>query len=98
MNIVTIRLNKNAIEPLYEQLYDYIKSEILNGYFPHGAKLPSKRQLSTHLACSQNTIQNAYDQLIAEGYIIAKPRSGFYVCELEGMVHMPKPHLSSYPL
>jgi len=98
MSVITIRLSKNAVEPLYEQLYDYIKSQILNGFFPCGAKLPSKRQLSAHLECSQNTIQNAYDQLIAEGYIIAKPRSGFYVCELEGMVHMPKSHPSSYPL
>jgi len=98
MSIITIHLNKNAVEPLYEQLYQYIKSEILNGYLSNGTKLPSKRQLSSHLECSQNTIQNAYDQLIAEGYITSKPRSGFYVCELEGMIHMPTSNFSTSPL
>lgn len=96
MNMLTLRLDKNASEPLYEQLYNYIKSEILNGQCPFGTKLPSKRQLSSHLQCSQNTIQNAYDQLIAEGYIVSKPRSGFYVCELEGTIRMASP--SSDPL
>lgn len=88
MNMITIRLNQRLTEPLYEQLYNYIKSEITSGRYPYNTKLPSKRQLSAHLQCSQNTIQNAYSQLIAEGYISAKPKSGFYVCKLDDVVNI----------
>lgn len=95
MNMITINLDKKLQEPIYEQLYDYIKEKILNGNYPYNTKLPSKRQLSSYLQCSQNTIQNAYHQLIAEGYIISKPKSGFYVCKLEGMVDLEKDIQSS---
>lgn len=88
MNMITVHLEQNASQPLYEQLYQFIKSEIISGKFPYHAKLPSKRQLSAHLQCSQNTVQNAYSQLIAEGYISSKPKSGFYVCALEGVVNI----------
>ncbi len=84
--MLTITLDPKAKEPLYEQLYRYIKEEIQSGRFPYGTKLPSKRQLSVHLQCSQNTVQNAYSQLISEGYIMAKAKSGFYVAELDGII------------
>ncbi|HHX59931.1 MAG TPA: PLP-dependent aminotransferase family protein [Epulopiscium sp.] len=90
MSIITINLNKKLQEPIYEQLYNHIKAEILNGNHPYNTKLPSKRQLASYLQCSQNTVQNAYHQLIAEGYIVSKPKSGFYVCELEGMIDLEK--------
>lgn len=86
MNMLTITLDTKAKEPLYEQLYRYIKEEVQSGRFPYGTKLPSKRQLSVHLQCSQNTVQNAYSQLISEGYIMAKAKSGFYVAELDGII------------
>lgn len=89
MNIITINLDKGSSKPLYEQLYNYIKSEILNGNYAYNTKLPSKRQLANHLQCSQNTIQNAYHQLVAEGYIVSKPKSGFYICKLDGIVTIP---------
>ncbi len=88
MNMITIHLEQNASQPFYEQLYQFIKSEIISGKYPYLAKLPSKRQLSAHLQCSQNTVQNAYSQLIAEGYISSKPKSGFYVCALDGIVNI----------
>lgn len=90
MNMITINLDKKLEEPIYQQLYNHIKTEILNGNYPYHTKLPSKRQLSSYLQCSQNTVQNAYHQLIAEGYIISKPKSGFYVCELEGIIDLEK--------
>ncbi len=88
MNMITIRLDQLSSVPIYEQLYKHIKSEIITGIFGYNNKLPSKRRLSAHLQCSQNTVQAAYHQLAAEGYIIAKPRSGFYVCKLEGIVSL----------
>jgi GntR family transcriptional regulator / MocR family aminotransferase len=69
--------------PLYMQLYTYIKEEIANGYLKKGSKLPSIRALSQHLAISKTTVETAYQQLLAEGYIESKPRVGFIVQELE---------------
>ncbi|MED3561531.1 PLP-dependent aminotransferase family protein, partial [Bacillus xiapuensis] len=79
----TPNLETHCDEPLYFQLYNYIKKEIKTGKLPANTKLPSKRKLSTYLQISQNTIEAAYGQLLAEGYIEAKPRSGYFVCELE---------------
>ncbi|MBI0580940.1 PLP-dependent aminotransferase family protein [Neobacillus cucumis] len=79
----TPNLNTQHNEPLYMQLYNFIKKEIKTGNLPTNTKLPSKRKLSTYLQISQNTIEAAYGQLLAEGYIEAMPRRGYYVCELE---------------
>lgn len=95
MNDITIRLNPQRSEPLYWQLYEYIKSEIVDERYLVNTKLPSKRQLSVHLQCSQNTVQAAYSQLAAEGYIVAKPKSGYYVCQLEGILHIKKNAVSA---
>lgn len=65
------------------QLYLYIKQEIKNGVLLPEMKLPSKRKLSQHLQVSQNTVEAAYSQLVAEGYIKSRPRKGYYVCAVE---------------
>ena len=69
--------------PLYIQLYQYIKEEILNGTIKPGTKLPSKRKLAQYLGISQNTIQTAYEQLCAEGYVESKPRKGMFVIRID---------------
>ncbi|MBU3179022.1 PLP-dependent aminotransferase family protein [Clostridium estertheticum] len=69
--------------PLYVQLYEYIKKEIQIGTIKAETKLPSKRKLASYLGISQNTIQTAYDQLCAEGYVESKPRIGIFVKRLE---------------
>ncbi|MCT8977034.1 PLP-dependent aminotransferase family protein [Clostridium sp. CX1] len=69
--------------PLYMQLYEYIKHEIEIGTIKPQTKLPSKRKLASYLGISQNTIQAAYEQLHAEGYVESKPRSGIFVTRLE---------------
>lgn len=69
--------------PLYVQLYEYIKHEIQIGTIKPEAKLPSKRKLADYLGISQNTIQTAYEQLCAEGYVESKPRIGMFVARLE---------------
>jgi len=88
MNIITVNLNPHEGKPLYLQLYDYIKKEIQSKTIPYNTKLPSKRILSAHLQVSQNTVQNAYDQLISEGYITPKARSGFFVAKLEEIINL----------
>ncbi len=59
-----------------------LRADILSGALAAGEKLPSKRRLAEHHGISVNTVQNAYEQLIAEGYIEARERSGYYVCDL----------------
>lgn len=69
--------------PLYCQLYQYIRDEIKNGEITVGTRLPSIRQLSTYLRVSKNTIESAYQQLLEEGYVESRPRSGLYVVEID---------------
>ncbi|WP_078546798.1 MocR-like pyridoxine biosynthesis transcription factor PdxR [Litchfieldia alkalitelluris] len=80
---ITFNLDYTCQEPLYIQLYKYIKQEILSGRMEPGARLPSKRKLSLHLEVSQNTIETAYEQLQAEGYVESFPRKGVYVKEVD---------------
>lgn len=83
MNNLTIKLEPSQKEPLYQQLYRALIVEILEGRLQEHEKLPSKRSLCTHLGISQNTVETAYALLVAEGYVQAKPRSGYYVCQIE---------------
>lgn len=80
---ITPDLNSQSNIPLYIQLSNYVKQEILAGKIKPNEKLPSKRNLAKYLELSLNTIQAAYDQLCAEGYVESKPRKGLYVVELE---------------
>ncbi|WP_028391312.1 MocR-like pyridoxine biosynthesis transcription factor PdxR [Bacillus cihuensis] len=85
MNMLSCVLNREITVPLYEQLYDYIKTEIIEGRLEFQTKLPSKRKLAQHLHISGNTVETAYEQLAAEGYLEVKPRKGYYVMDLEDL-------------
>ena len=65
--------------PLYQQLYRHIAGAIQSGALSPGEKLPSKRRLCALTGLSMSTVETAYSLLAAEGYVLAKPRSG-YVC------------------
>lgn len=71
--------------PLYEYIYQCIKDDIMAGNLRQGEKLPSKRAFAKNNGISTITIQNAYDQLISEGYVYTIPQKGYYVAKLEGM-------------
>ena len=58
---------------LYEQIYQYIRDEIRRGKLLCQEKLPSTRSLAEYLQVSCSTIELAYDQLVAEGYLEAVP-------------------------
>lgn len=81
--MLMIELEDNEKEPLYEQIYEQIKHQIQMGDLPQKTKLPSARKLAAYLDVSRNTVDFAYGQLAAEGYIESRPRSGFYVCQVE---------------
>lgn len=76
-------LDKELPEPLYNQLYHWIKKEIEGGRLLPGTKMPSIRQLTTHLKISRNTVEAAYQQLQSEGYLESVPKSGIWVAEIE---------------
>lgn len=80
--MITCDLSKNETWPLYVRIYDSIKRDIEGGRILPNEKLPSKRALAEHLNVSVITIQNAYAQLIAEGYIRAEERRGFFAADL----------------
>ncbi len=69
--------------PLYLQLYNFIKNDILSGNLKTASKLPSKRAFAENLGVSVITVENAYEQLIAEGYIYSLPKKGFFVSDIE---------------
>ncbi|HJE03927.1 HTH-type transcriptional regulatory protein GabR [Aliarcobacter thereius] len=66
--------------PLYMQLYKQLKNDI-ESKLQAGAKLPSIRKLSNEYNLSKTTVQNAYNQLYAEGYIESKKNIGYFICE-----------------
>ncbi len=72
-------LKQDARSPLYVQLYEQFREHVLSGKLPAGTKLPSVRELADELAISRNTVETTYQELYAEGYIYAKPRSGYFV-------------------
>ncbi|AZU60181.1 PLP-dependent aminotransferase family protein [Neobacillus mesonae] len=89
-------LEKNGVKPLYMQLANYIKQEILSGSIRCNEKLPSKRALANYLGLSVNTVMSAYDQLSAEGFVVSKPRQGLYVAALEDDIAAGQVYLEPY--
>lgn len=79
---IMIDLQGGAKAPLYEKIYEYIKRDVIEGKIPVGEKLPSTRLLAKHLSVSRSTVEMAYEQLLAEGYIKAEPCRGFFVCDI----------------
>ncbi len=75
-------LGKKGDAALYEFLYRCIKGDITSGAIEAGDRLPSKRGLAQHLGVSVVTVEAAYAQLVAEGYVYARPKSGYFACEL----------------
>lgn len=80
--IISPVFDKESNKPLYIQLYEYIKTEITSGLLKPDSKLPSIREASSTLKLSKTTIENAYSQLVAEGYIDNYPKRGYFVCDL----------------
>ncbi|MBM7694198.1 GntR family transcriptional regulator/MocR family aminotransferase [Peribacillus deserti] len=90
MDMLSIQLDRADESPLYDQLYEYIKKEIIEGRIVYQTKMPSKRKLSEFLQISQNTVETAYEQLVAEGYLDAFPRKGYYVMAYEDLAYVNK--------
>ena len=70
-------------DSLYEHLYKCIKNDIKKGVLEKNEKLPSKRSLAKNLGISVITVENAYAQLLAEGYIYSIAKKGYYVSDIK---------------
>ena len=90
MNILTISLEKKKGSPMYGQIYEYIRDEIQSGKILAGEKLPSSRTLASHLGVSRSTVDLAYEQLLAEGYMISQPCRGYFACEVDQLYQIPR--------
>lgn len=74
-------VDKTSDKPVYMQIYQLLRDDIVSGALPGGMKLPSKRMLADELGVSVISTEHAYAMLTDEGYVTAKKRSGYYVTE-----------------
>ena len=89
--MLTYELKKAPGVPLYEALYRCIRGDILSGALTPGERLPSKRALAQNLEVSKITVETAYAQLLAEGYIRAQEKVGYFV------EYQPQPQQAPIP-
>lgn len=85
-----IMLDENSRAPLYRRIYESIRGSILSGEFLSGKQLPASRLLATQLAVSRMTVINAYEQLLAEGYLESRSGAGTFVAE-----HLPEEFINT---
>ncbi|WP_308216613.1 PLP-dependent aminotransferase family protein [Pseudalkalibacillus decolorationis] len=86
--MIYLTIDKNLkTNSIYQQIYEAIKVSILEGRMKPGEKLPSKRILADQLKVSVNSVMNAYEQLLAEGYIYTTERKGYYVENITQFIH-----------
>lgn len=85
-----ITLDEKSDEPLYRQIYETIRRSILSGGLLPGRQLPASRLLAKQLGVSRMTVLNAYEQLLAEGYIEGKMGAGTFVS-----AHLPEEFLQA---
>ena len=82
--------------PLYKYLYECIKNDIKCGNLKQNEKMPSKRNLAKNLGISIVTVENAYEQLMGEGYLYSLPKKGYYVAETSQMLFTPEKSRAAY--
>ena len=81
--MLTYDFSSRGKTPMYEYLYNCIKEDILSGELKADEKLPSKREMANNHGISIITVQNAYEQLMVEGYIYAEEKRGYFVSEID---------------
>lgn len=80
--MLTYNFEKRGKQSLYEYLYNCVKEDILSGKIKAGEKLPSKREMAKNHNISVITVENAYAQLIVEGYIFTQEKKGYFASEI----------------
>ena len=92
--MLTYSMEDRGDLPLYEYLYRCIRTDILDGTLTADERLPSKRRLAEHLRLSVITVEGAYQQLEAEGYLYTLPKRGFFVSPIQ---RLPAPKEAPVP-
>lgn len=90
--LISLALDEHSGPPLYRQLYGQVRDAVLTGRLAPGMRLPSSRALADELGCSRNTVVNAFEQLLSEGYLEGQVGSGTYVSSV-----LPDELLSAAP-
>ena len=90
-------VDRNSKEPIYQQIYEAIKEDILSGTLRAGTLLPATRKLALELAVSRNTVETAYQQLLMEGYLSVRVGAGHMVNDLVLLRDVPAGASSSSP-
>ena len=76
-----IHLDYRDSRPIYEQVKDGLRRLMVTGVLASGDKLPSVRAMASQLSINPNTIQRAYNELEAEGYVVSVTGKGSFVAE-----------------
>lgn len=87
--MLTYNLHERNEDPLYVHLYKCIRKDIEDGVVNPHDRLPSKRTLARNLGVALVTVESAYAQLLAEGYLYTEPRRGYFACDI---LSRPQPH------
>ena len=85
-----IQLNYRDARPIYEQVKDGLRHLVVTGALQAGDKLPSVRALASSLAINPNTIQRAYRELEADGYILSVAGKGSFVAQVDQLAEQQK--------
>ncbi|MCB6992503.1 PLP-dependent aminotransferase family protein [bacterium 210820-DFI.6.37] len=76
-------IHRDSKKQIYLQIYEYYRDQILFGRMEADSPLPSTRHLAGQLSVSRNTVETAYQQLLAEGYLYSRPGSGYFISQVE---------------
>ena len=79
LNLAAIAPNPASSQSLVQQLYENLRTAVLDGRLPVGMRLPASRLLAAELGLARNTVVTAYEQLMAEGYLESRTGDGTYV-------------------
>ena len=85
-----ITINYRDPRPIYEQIQTELRRRMLTGVLPPGSRLPSVRELAGQLAINPNTIQRAYRELEADGYILSVAGKGSFVAQVDQLAEQQK--------
>lgn len=85
-----ITINYRDPRPIYEQIQTKLRRLMLTGVLPPGSRLPSVRELAGQLAINPNTIQRAYRELEADGYILSVAGKGSFVAQVDQLAEQQK--------
>jgi GntR family transcriptional regulator/MocR family aminotransferase len=81
--VLMLHIDHESQKPIYQQIYEQIKYDILMGNLPIGTRITSTRALARELQIGRNTVENAYAQLVLEGYITSVASSCYVVNNLQ---------------